>query len=153
MPNLFIKKLIDQGGLVKEKAIGWDQVKQYLKRAEKDLKTAKEIIDIDEAVTLELVYKSMFHTANALVRAHGLRPGKIRQHKAVIIASQILLGAVADEFILRFDKLRIKRNEFEYGAISRTSHTEIINGLKAASEFHYLVEKILKTKNPQTELL
>ncbi len=49
--KLDYKDLIAEGKLKKEKAIGIDQVKRFLKRARKDLETAKSIEDDDGAST------------------------------------------------------------------------------------------------------
>jgi len=144
--------LIKAGGLIKEEKIGFDQVARFLKRARKDLLTAKKIISTDEAVALDLVYKAMFHSANALIRFLGFRPGRIGQHKAIIRATERILGKSAEIYILRFDKLRQKRNYFEYGAGFASSKTEIENNLKEADKFIDLVEKFLEKKSSQRKL-
>lgn len=63
------RDLVAEGKLKEEKAIGIDQVRRFLKRAGKDLETAKSIED-DNGAALTLVYNSMFHAANALIRYH-----------------------------------------------------------------------------------
>lgn len=144
--------LIKIGGLIREEKIGWDQVEKFLDRAKKDLLSAKKILPSDEAVALDLVYKAMFHASNALIRSFGLRPGKIGQHKAAIEATQRILGKPAEIFILRFDKLRQKRNYFEYGAGFLSSKSEILNSLVEAKKFITLIEVFLKKENPQKSL-
>lgn len=150
--KLMIEDLLRAGGLTKEKAIGWDQVEKYLKRAKKDIVSAKIMLAQDAPVSLDLVYKSMFHCANALIRSFGLRPGRISQHKSVITACKRILGEDAEIFIIRFNKLRQKRNYFEYGAGFLSSKEEIKNSLVEANKFINLVEKFLKNKNPQKQL-
>lgn len=147
------KDLIAQKGLVKEEKIERDQIERYLKRAKKDLITARKILNIDEAVALDLVYKSMFHAANGLIRLFYLRLGKIRQHKAVIEATRRILGKKAEVLILEFDKLRQKRNYFEYGAGFKGSKGEIKNALSYAERFLGTVEQYVGQKNPQKKLL
>jgi uncharacterized protein (UPF0332 family) len=148
MKNKF-NDLIRKGGLMKEGKIGKDQAKRFLSRARKDLKTARKILSSDEAVALDLVYKSMFHAANALIRSFGLRPGRTGQHKAVIQACEKILDKPANVYILRFDKLRQKRNYFEYGAGFLSSRTEIKNSLIEAEKFIEIIEKHLSRVNPQ----
>ncbi|OGG08739.1 hypothetical protein A2154_03970 [Candidatus Gottesmanbacteria bacterium RBG_16_43_7] len=151
--NSKLKILIDEGGLVIEKSIGWDQINKYLTRALKDLETAQKLIKVDEAVAMDLVYKALFHASNALIRANGVRPGKIRQHKAVVRAASIFLGKKANKYILRYEKLRIKRNEFEYGAVFRSSQSEINNGIKDTRKYIQMIKSFLLQKNPQKHLL
>jgi len=151
--KLEFSDLIRSGGLIKEEEIGLDQVRRFLKRARKDLLTAKKVIGSDGAVALDLVYKAMFHSANALIRYFGLRPGRIGQHKAIIRATERILGKPAEIYILRFDKLRQKRNYFEYGAGFVSSKTEIENGLVEAEKLINLIENFLEEKNSQKKLL
>jgi uncharacterized protein (UPF0332 family) len=150
--KVFFTDLIRSGGLIREKAIGWDQVEKYLKRAKKDLISARLILAKDAPVAMDLVYKSMFHSANALIRSLGLRPGRISQHKAVIAACERILGREGKIFILRFNKLRQKRNYFEYGAGFLSSKEEIKNSLIEAEKFIHLIEVFLKNTNPQKQL-
>lgn len=150
--KLTFSDLLKSGGLAKEKSIGWDQIEKYLSRARKDLQTGRKIIAIDEAVAMDLVYKAMFHAANALVRSYGFRPGRIGQHKAMVTASGRILGEKAEIYILRFDKLRQKRNYFEYCAGFLSSRQEIENSLKEVKGFINLVENQLHDRNPQKKL-
>ena len=146
------KDLIAKGGLVREKQIGFDQVERYLKRARKDLSTARKILDIDTPAALDLIYKSMFHSANGLIRFYGLRPGRIGQHKAVVEATGRILGEPAEVLVLKFDKLRQKRNYFEYGAGFRGSKEEVENAREFAKRLLQLIEKHIQEKNPQKRL-
>lgn len=109
------KDLITKGGLIQEKQIGFDQVKRFCKRARKDLSTAQHILDTDLPAALDLIYKAMFHSANGLIGFYGLRPGRVSQHKSVVEATGRILGKQAKVLVLKFDKLRQKRNYFEYG--------------------------------------
>jgi len=144
--------LLKSGGLIRERAIGWDQVERFLSLARKDLATAQKILPTDAPVSLDLVYKAMFHASNGLLHSFGFRPGKVAQHKAVIRATERILGRKAEVFIFRFDKLRQKRNYFEYGAGFISSKEEIKNSLKEAKKFIDLVGSFLKEKNPQKKL-
>jgi len=117
MPNPDFSDLVSQGSLKEEKRVGQDQVIKLINRAKKDLETAKSLLNSDEAVAMTMVYDSMFHSANALVRLYGYRPGKVRQHVGLIEATSRILGEETKDYIFRFDKLRIKRNLFEYQAI------------------------------------
>ena len=139
--------------MVRERQIGLDQVIRYLKRARKDLLTARKILEIDTPAALDLIYKAMFHSANGLIRFYGLRPGRISQHKAVVEATGRILGRPADILVLKFDKLRQKRNYFEYGAGFRSSKEEIENAQKFARRFLKLVERHIQEKDPQKKLL
>jgi len=141
--------LIKQGSLKEENGIGQDQVIKLLNRAKKDLETAKSLIDTDEAVAMTMVYDAMFHSANALIRLYNLRPGKVRQHIGLIEATSRILGEEFKDYIFRFDKLRIKRNQFEYQAVFNFSRIQIENNLTEAEKFVDIIEKFIAGKIDQ----
>ena len=146
------KDLVTEGKLKKEKAIGIDQIHRFIKRAKKDLETAKIIVANDEGAALTLVYDAMFHAANALIRYQGYRPGNKLQHIGIIEAVSRTLGEDFEAIIFKFDKLRIKRNKFEYQAIYNISKTQLISDIKDAGIFIQVIEKYLKDRNPQLSL-
>jgi len=149
---LIYKDLVAEGKLKKEKAIGNNQILRFIKRAKKDLDTAEIIRESDEGAALTLVYDAMFHAANALIRSQGYRPGKKLQHIGIIEAVRRTLGEEFKNIIFKYDKLRIKRNKFEYQAIYNVSKTQLINDIKDANTFIQVIEKYLKGKNPQLSL-
>ena len=112
------------------------------------METAKAIED-DDVTALALVYNSMFHAANALIRYQGFRPGIKYQHIGIIEAVKRTIGEDFKELIIKYDKLRIKRNKFEYQAIYNISKTQLDNDIKDAEKFVKIIEKYLKDKDPQ----
>lgn len=92
---MIYKDLIAEGKLKEEQAIGVDQVQRFLKRAKKDLETAETIMKNDEGAALALIYDSMFHAANALIRYQGFRPGFKLQHLGIMEAFRRTLGKVS----------------------------------------------------------
>lgn len=124
-------------------------IERLINRAEKDLQVAKKNLDDDEPTALDLVYKSMFHASNALIRSQGFRPGRIRQHIGVIEAVERTLGVEAKPIVHKFDQLRKKRNEFEYQGLYRGTKTEIINGFSEAKKLIKKIKKYIEEKNPQ----
>jgi uncharacterized protein (UPF0332 family) len=132
--------LIDAGQLRNEPAIGKDQVGKLLKRARRDLETAHRIKEFDEAIAMQAAYEAMFHSANALLRLHGYRPGPVRQHQGVIAAVSRILPREATLFIKRFDNLRKRRNEFEYQGLYQMGSEELGDALENAKAFMDLIE-------------
>lgn len=144
--------LVKKESLKKEPKVDFKLVSRLLKRAKKDLIMAKRNLDADEPTALDLVYKSMFHAANALIRSQGFRPGKIKQHIGVIGAVKRTLGVKAKPIIFKFDRLRQKRNEFEYQGLYRGTRTEIKNSFADAKKLIEEIEKYIQAKNPQRKL-
>jgi len=143
--------LVKKEGLKKEARVDYAQVERLIMRSKKDLQVAKNILDIDEATALDLVYKSMFHAANALIRSQGFRPGKVKQHIGVIEAVKRSLGAKIKPTVLKFGRLRIKRNEFEYQGLYRSSKTEIKNSFQDAKKLIESIEEYIRKNNPQRQ--
>ena len=144
--------LVRKESLKKVLRIDWQMVLRLIERAKKDLKTAKKNLNDDEPTALDLVYKSMFHAANALIQFQGYRPGKVRQHIGVIEAIERTLGVEIRPIIRKFDRLRQKRNEFEYQGLYRGTKTEIINGFHDAKILIEKIEAYIHAKNPQGKI-
>src|SRR3989338_7193451 len=111
MKKVDLRDLIQEGQIQEESGIGWDQIERLLKRAFEDLKSADRNMPFDEPGAMDFIYKAMFHAANALLRACGFRPGATRQHRGVITAAARILGSESKILILKFDKLRKRRNQ------------------------------------------
>jgi len=136
--------LIKRRSLQKEPRIDSQQIKRLLERSYKDLALAKRILKEDRAGCLDFLYKAMFHAANALIRSQGYRPGPYRQHQGIVEACRRTLGKEAEKLVFKFDRLRIRRNEFEYFAIVRISESELRNTFQTAEKFIERIEKEIK---------
>lgn len=141
LPNL--RDLIDAGQLKREPKAGSDQVARLIERARKDLESAHRLLDGDPAGAMDLIYKAYFHAANALLRQFGYRPGAVRQHIGVLTATERILGDEHDQLIALFDRLRKRRNEFEYQAVFEMGRTDLDLTFDAANRFLELVQKQL----------
>ena len=124
--------LVHSGQLKRVSGRGSGQAARLLERATRDMLTAELLIPIDEAAAMDLIYKGIFHTANALLRLQGYRPGGRRQHVGVAKAIARTLGKKSDPLIFFYDRLRRKRNKFEYQAVFTMSSLELANALKQA---------------------
>ena len=143
------KDLVKEGKLKEEPKIRFDHIERLIRRSKKDLVTAKKLIDIDEGVALTIIYDAMFHSASALIRSQGYRPGYKSQHMGVIEAVKRTLGAEFELLIIKFNKLRINRNKFEYQAVFSMPKTQLLKALMDAKKFVSVIEKYVQEKNPQ----
>jgi uncharacterized protein (UPF0332 family) len=145
--------LLTQGSLIQEENIGWDQVERLIKRARQDLLTGQDLIKKDEGQAVTVIYNAFFHAANALLRSKGLRPGRFRQHLAVLECVKRILGRKADPFVGQIKNLLDKRNKFEYQALYIGSQSELKESLSIIKEFVGLAENHLDRQNPQQKLM
>lgn len=149
MKKVDLSDLIRNGQIQEEAHIGWDQIERLMKRSYEDLKSAERNLPFDEPGSMDFIYKAMFHAANALIRSYGFRPGSIRQHQGVISAIEKILGDDSKALILKFDRLRKRRNQFEYQGIFEMGRTELKDSVAQAKTFVRLIQSTLGKSNPQ----
>lgn len=147
MPEIDFDDLIRTRQLQRESAIGQDQIERLLKRSRQDLDSAKRIKPTDEAAAMDLAYKAMFHAANALLARHKLRPGPVRQHQGVIEATTRILAPEATTHLLQFDRLRRRRNLFEYQGVFEMGSEELDEALANARELVAIIKRRLSKKS------
>jgi len=151
MKKIDLRQLIQDGQIQAESGIGWDQVERLMKRSLEDLKSAERILPFDEPGAMDFIYKAMFHSGNALIRSHGFRPGATRQHQGVIAAVGKILGPASQTLILKFDKLRKRRNQFEYQGIFEMGKENLKDSIQQAKDLVSEIEKSLRDSNPQKQ--
>lgn len=144
--------LIKGESLKKVSRVDWVLVKRLINRSKRDLEMAKKNLDADEPTAMDLVYKSMFHAANALIQSQGYRPGRIRQHRGTVEAVERTFGIEIKSIVRKFDRLRQKRNEFEYQGLYRGTRTEIKNSFIDAKVLIVKIEDYIRENNPQRGL-
>lgn len=149
MKNIDLSDLIQNGQIREEPDIGWDQVTRLIKRAFEDLISAEKTLSFDEPGAMDFAYKAMFHSANALIRSYGFRPGATRQHHGVIVAVERILGEKSKSLILKFDRLRKRRNQFEYQGLFEMGEQELLDSIGQAKEFVIRIRQTLEESNPQ----
>ena len=151
MKKIDVQNLIREGQIQEESGIGWDQIERLIKRAFEDLKSAERNMPFDEPGAMDFIYKAMFHSANALIRSYGFRPGATRQHQGVIAAVERILGPESKTLILKFDKLRKRRNQFEYQGIFEMGREELKDSVTQAKQLVAAIRKSLEQSNPQKQ--
>ena len=144
----FIKEYSAKG-LLKEQKSGVDAVEKLVSRSEKDLKTAKANLTIDEGIAYTVAYLAMLRAGRAFMLLKGFRPADGYQHKTVVDFMAQCLGKEYKDAAERFDKMRRKRNMFTYEIDITISRTETENALAAAVNFVDLIKAIMKRENPQ----
>ena len=151
MEKIDFSDLIQNGQIQEEASIGWDQVERLIKRAFEDLNSAERNLPVDEPGAMDFMYKAMFHAANALIRSYKLRPGASKQHQGVVLAAERILGDKYRALILKFDRLRKRRNQFEYQGIFEMGRQELNDSMSQARQLVETIKQFLQGKNPQKD--
>jgi uncharacterized protein (UPF0332 family) len=139
-------------GLLQRQTTDWRAIKASMERSQKDLQTARLNLSIDEGIAFTVAYLAMLRAARAYILSKGFRPSDGYQHKTVIEFIEHSLGQRSKQLILRFDRMRRKRNIFTYEIGSPISKTEAESALRTATEFIKLINKLLRSDDPQFNL-
>ncbi|MDD5079020.1 MAG: HEPN domain-containing protein [Candidatus Omnitrophica bacterium] len=144
----FLKEYLSKG-LLKEQKIAFSAVEKLILRCEKDLKTAKANLKIDEGIAYTVAYLAMLRAGRAYMLLKGFRPVDGYQHKTVVEFMAQCLGGEYKGITERFDRMRRKRNIFTYEIDVSITYTEAEGAFETAGKFVDLVKKVIKAENPQ----
>lgn len=119
--------------------------RKSLKLAERDLKSAKTMLDRGNYDwCLAIAYNSMLQAGRALMFLKGFRPYSQYKHKAVIQFVHEAFGVdIGDRLVYVFDKIRKKRHRVVYEEPEIVSKNEARQAIKWAEEFVSKVKKII----------
>jgi len=145
-----IADLIDNG-LIKKCPIDFKVIFNLLKRASIDLRTAERNLNEDEECTYNYAYNAMLRSGFALMLSEGFRPEIKDKHLTIVKFTSLALGKNFEKIINNYDFMRRKRNRLIYEPDIPCSRKEADDALKMAQEFTEIVNKIIKSKNPQIE--
>ena len=147
----FVKDYLRKG-LLQKLDTDWFAIKKLILRSAKDLKAARLNLSIDAGIAYTVAYLAMLRAARAYMLLKGLRPRDGFQHKTVIEFLEKALTDEARPLILRFDRMRRKRNIFTYETETLITRGEAESALKTAVEFVQLIKELLKRKDPEFKL-
>lgn len=139
-------------GLIKKCPVDWKAIKNLMRRAYMDLRTAKRNIDDDEECAYNYAYNAMLRSGLALMFSEGFRPEIKDKHLTIVKFAGSLLGSKFKKVINDYDFMRRKRHRFIYEPDIPCSRKEAEDALKAAKEFVDIIGKLIKEGNPQMEL-
>ncbi len=138
--------------LVKKQTPDFNQIVGQLKRALKDLKTAKSVLEEDPTWTFTISYHAMLRAGRALMFSKGYLPTESQSHKTIVEFTRDILGSDFANVVSRFDRMRRQRHNFIYDSQNHITISEAKAAIETAEK---LVEKIIglvKKENPQKEL-
>lgn len=139
-------------GFIEQVNFSDKQIVSNIKRAQKDLVTAKATLTIDEEWAYTISYHAMLRAGRALMFSLGYRPKGKDQHKTVVDFCSEILGEDFKNLTNRFNRMRVKRHDFIYEPERPIPKTEAVKSLESAEKFvKEITDKIRKT-NPQKKL-
>ena len=141
---------------LEERTAETQEVMGLMRRAERDLATARLLQDKDEEWSFAAAYQAMARSGRALLLSEGYRPKGSRSrdtHKTVVTASGIILGEKYKSLINKFDRMRRKYQNFMVETGSMVSRYEAGQAIRDSEEFCSLVTTRLREKYSQMSLL
>lgn len=140
-------------GILKSAPVDFRAAENLLKRARKDLASARFIHSADMEAGYTLLYDCMLHAALAFMAVSGVRPELMGKHKTVIRYMGYALGSAYQTQVEFYDRMRRKRHQFLYEpGFYECTEKETAEAEKVASEFLQLVSKKIREIHPQKEL-
>jgi len=145
------KEYLLKQGLIKKCPIDKKAIKNLVKRAYVDLKTAKRNLDDDEECAYNYAYNAMLHSGLALMFSEGFRPEIRDKHLTTVKFASSILGKKFKMVINNYDFMRRKRHRFIYEPDIPCSREEAENAINTAKQFVNIISKLIRGKTPQIE--
>jgi uncharacterized protein (UPF0332 family) len=137
---------LESQGLIERVEPNPENVKKALDRAQRDLKTARATLEIDEEWAYTIAYHAMLRAGRALMVFLEYRPKGKDQHKTVGEFCSRVLGEEYRTLINKFHRMRQKRHRFVYEVESRISRTEAKDSIESAKRLTEGIYGITKRK-------
>lgn len=144
----FIKEYLTKG-LLKEQKGSSAGIEKIIRRSEKDLKTAKANLAIDEGIAYTVAYLAMLRASRAYMLLKGFRSSDGYQHKTTVDFIDQSLGKDYRDIIEHFDMMRRKRNIFTYEIDVSITKVEATNAFNTAEKFVALIKEVIRKDSPQ----
>jgi len=133
-----------RAGHIRKLKVSRNEILEVIKRAERDLKTAKIIMAEDWDWGFAVAYNAVLQASRAYMFSQGYRPGSNQGHKNTFAFMAEAMGKEYDDLITYFDRMRNKRNQAIYDVAGLITETEARNLFKQATEFVALIKRRLR---------
>jgi uncharacterized protein (UPF0332 family) len=137
---------LESQGLIERVEPNLGKVKKAFERAQKDLRTARATLNVDEEWAYTIAYHAMLRAGRALMFYLEYRPKGKDQHKTVGEFCSRILGEEYRNLINKFHRMRQKRHQFVYEIESQISRTEAKDSIQNAKRLVEGIFKITKEK-------
>jgi uncharacterized protein (UPF0332 family) len=146
-------KRLEAQGFIQKAHLSSGQIKSNLNQAQRDLRTAKANLKIDEEWAYTIAYHAMLRAGRAFMFASGYRPRGRDQHKTMVEFCSESLGKDFQFLTARFNRMRLKRHDFIYQPERPIPRTEAAKSLESAEQFVQEIMRRIEKLNPQKRLI
>ena len=120
-----------------------------LDRAQRDLKTAREVIKIDIDWAFSIAYNAVLQASRAFMFSRGYRPASNEGHKNTFAFMMNVVGESHAPLIAYFDHIRVKRHQVTYDAVGIVTQTETQDLLSKAREYVEWIREQLQSSSKE----
>ena len=120
------------------------EVEHALDLAERDLKTARTLIERDRDWGFAVAYDAVLQASRAYMFAQGFRPASNESHKNTFAFMRLAMGKDYEELMAYFDRMRNKRHQAIYEIAGLITETEARNIMEKAEGFVAMICEELK---------
>jgi uncharacterized protein (UPF0332 family) len=138
--------------LVKKQQPDFDQIAGQLKRAHKDLKTAKSVLAGDPTWAFTISYHAMLRAGRAIMFSKGYLPTATQSHKTIVEFTKAILGPEYENIVSRFSRMRRQRHNFIYDSQNHITVSEAKSAVDTAANLLEKIIGLVGKDNPQKEL-
>ena len=138
--------------LIKKEKPDFKQIAYQLKRAQKDLKTAKANLSIDLTWAFAIPYHAMMRASKALMYSKGYLPTARKSHKTIVELTKLILGNEYDSIINRFSRMRRRRQDFIYDSKNHITTDEATSSIETAEKLIDEIIILVRKENPEKDL-
>jgi uncharacterized protein (UPF0332 family) len=138
-------------GLIKKCPVDEKAILNLIKRARKDIQTARRNLSEDADCAYSYAYNSMLRSGLALMLAEGFRPEVKDKHLTVVKFVYIALGKEFKGLLNDYDSMRRKRHRLVYEPDIPCSQEEARQAIQCAINFIDKTSICLRKKNHQLE--
>ena len=129
---------------IREEKVSRVEVKHALERAERDLQTARMLMEQDRDWSFAVAYDAVLQASRAYMFAQGFRPASNESHKNTFAFMRLAMGKDYEELMTYFDRMRKKRHQAIYETAGLITETEARNILEKAEGFVAMIREELK---------
>lgn len=143
-------------GEIEEIGVSASDAKKKLAKAFNILRSVQKIIDmIPPEVIFTNVYDAARISCSSLLSLKGYRVKKSgsKQHFVTFASASDLLGTEFNNEFIRMQKMRRKRNNWEYDNLDNVSKSELAQAVKDTEKVMNAVEKIISEEELQEPML
>jgi len=134
---------LERVGLIEPYRVPQAEIRDLLEGARRDVKSARELANIDLDWALIVAYNAALQAGLALMYAKGYRPRGPDRHKTVIRFLRATLDPSFKPKLNRLDRIRKKRHRAVYRMAGAVSEREAKGTIEFAEEFVALLADLI----------